>query len=281
MKNFCWALPLALLTACAAAPQVHSPQHDLGLLWVKHSAEYQAISRQVYQSATAALPRYIEDKTWSALPDQQDAAALPPAVILDVDETVVSNVDFQLEYERPFANWKLDEWASRTDATPITGVRDFVAAARDQGVTVFFVTNRPCQLIAGIDDPCPQKQTTIGGIAEIGIGTDADHVLLSEEKGWNREKSSRREFVAQTHRVIMLVGDDLSDFVPCVRSKPVSPCTEAATSESRQRAVVDYSRYWGNGWYILPNPMHGSWTTAHSERINNGLLRGVVTRNSL
>ena len=22
-----------------------------------------------------------------------------------------------------------------------------------------------------------------------------------------------------------------------------------------------YAGYWGNGWYILPNPMYGSWTS--------------------
>ncbi len=262
MKLPGFVLPLALVTACASGPQKHSPQDDLGLLWVKHAAEYEAVSRQVYQSATAALPRFIEDKSWSALPDQKDAAALPPAVVLDVDETVVSNVDFQLEYERPFANWKLDEWARNTAAAPITGVREFVEAARDQGVTVFFITNRPCQLIAGVDDPCPQKQTTIDGIAEIGLKTDAQHVLMSEEKGWNRDKSTRRDFIAQTHRVIMLVGDDLSDFIPCTRSSPKPPCTEAATNASRRNSVAEHARYWGDGWYILPNPMHGSWTSA-------------------
>jgi acid phosphatase len=263
MKITGLALSLVLVAACATGPAVHSPKDDLGLLWVKHSAEYEAIALQVYQSATDALPGYIEDKSWSALPGQDGAEALPTAVILDVDETVVSNVDFQLEFERPFANWKLDEWARHSAATPIPGVREFVEAARDQGVTVFFVTNRPCQPRAGIDDPCPQKQTTIDGIAEVGLATDAEHVLLSEEQGWNREKSTRRDFVAQTHRVIMLIGDDLIDFIPCMRSSPKLPCTAAATDASRRSGVADHAQYWGRGWYILPNPMHGSWTGVH------------------
>jgi len=255
-------VPLVLLFACTSEQGADDPGKDLGLNWVKHSAEYQALSLQVYESATAALPAFIEDSSWSALPGQTDAADLPPAVILDVDETVVSNVDFQLSYERPFDNWKLNEWTSATDAMPIAGASDFVAAARALGVAVFFVTNRPCELIAGNDDPCPQKLSTIDDIMEIGIETDADHVLLSEEQGWTREKSSRRDFVAATHRVIMLFGDDLGDFVHCTRTSPKHPCTVAATKTSRAEAVVDYKRYWGHGWYILPNPMHGSWTSA-------------------
>jgi acid phosphatase len=99
--------------------------------------------------------------------------------ILDVDETVVSNIDFQLTFERPFENWKLDEWTRNTAATPIHGVKEFVEAARAAGVTVFFVTNRPCEPIDGIDDPCPQRQSTIDDISEVGIETDADLVFLS------------------------------------------------------------------------------------------------------
>ena len=204
-------LPLCciVLGACSNQPPAYDPHRDLGLLWVKHSAEYTAITKQVYGSATAALSGFIEDTSWSVIPGQTDAADLPVAVILDVDESVVSNVDFQIAFERPFANWKLNKWASETVATPIPGVREFVEASRAAGVTVFFITNRPCEAIDGVDDACPQKKTTIDGIAEVGIVTDADHVFLSEEQGWNREKSVRRDYVAQTHRVIMLIGDDL------------------------------------------------------------------------
>ena len=233
------------------------------MIWVKHSAEYVANARQVYQSATMALPGFIEDTSWSALPTQENAENLPTAIILDVDETVVSNVDFQLTYERPYANWKRDEWTRRTEATPVPGVKDFVDAARAQGVSVFFVTNRPCELIEGIDDPCPQKKSTLDDISEAGIVTDASHAMLSEEQGWNREKSGRRNLIAQTHRVIMLIGDEVGDFLPCMRNKPVAPCTEAANNETRAAAVVAHAAYWGNGWYILPNPMHGAWTDTH------------------
>ena len=238
------------------------PTKDLGILWVKHSAEYQAIATQVYRDATDDLPGFIEDKTWNVLTGYGDSSALPPAVILDVDETVVSNVNFQLTYERPFANHKLDTWAASTPALPIPGVKSFVDTARSLGVTVFFVTNRPCQPKAGTDDPCPQQLTTIEGIHEVGLAIDADHVMLSgEQPGWDREKLSRRELIAETHRVIMLIGDDFSDFAPCVRAEPHGACTTAATRESRAEASEKHQELWGNGWYILPNPMHGSWTS--------------------
>ena len=250
------------LSACAATTSENDPAKDLGILWVKHSAEYEAIATQVYRDATEDLPGFIEDQTWNVLTGYGDPSALPPAVILDVDETVVSNVDFQMTFERPFANHKLDTWAGNTQAVAIPGVKSFVDTARSLGVTVFFVTNRPCQQKAGIEDPCPQQQTTIEGIHEVGLGADADHVMLAgEQAGWDREKLSRREFIAETHRVIMLIGDDFSDFAACVRHKPYGACTEAATRASRKEALEKYKDLWGNGWYILPNPMHGSWTS--------------------
>jgi acid phosphatase len=252
------------LHACASAPTepAHEPTRDGGLLWVKYSAEYRAMTEQVYADAMDDLPGFIEDTSWSVIPGQDDAAHLPVAVILDVDETVVSNIDFQMMFERPFENWKLDEWTRSTVATPVYGVKEFVESARAAGVTVFFVTNRPCEPVDGVDDPCRQRQSTIDDIREVGIDTDADHVFLSEERGWNREKSTRRDYIAQTHRVVMLIGDDLGDFIPCVRTKPYAPCTERATGADRMQMVEENRHLWGNGWYILPNPMHGSWTSA-------------------
>ena len=261
------------LAACASAPAPaptpeppptpspvgYDPKQDLGLLWVKHAAEYGAITRQVYRSAEAALPGFIEDKSWSAMPGQADAADLPPAVVLDVDETVVSNIDFQLSFERPFTNRKLYDFYRVHPAIPVPGVVEFIAAARAAGVEVFFVTNRPCELID--DDPCPQKLGVIEELESLGISVEKSHVMLADENDWDRAKIRRRQHIARTHRVLMLIGDDLGDFVPCVRRKLYGPCTEPATKASRAELVEEYSGYWGNGWYILPGPTHGSWTS--------------------
>jgi acid phosphatase len=257
----CGGQPVTPVADPPSTASVTETRRDLGLYWVKHGVEYRALTRQVYEFAARDLPALLADKSWSALPGQTSAEALPPAVILDVDETVVSNVDFQLSFEPPFENWKLDEWSRNTRATPVDGVADFVGAARELGVEVFFVTNRPCEPREGSDDPCPQRQTTIDDIAETGIATDAEHVLLAEERGWNREKLTRRQHIAKTHRILMLIGDDYGDFIPCVRDGVVPPCTEPATLKSRLAQLDEYGAYWGHGWYILPNPMHGSWTT--------------------
>ena len=250
-----------VFSACTTKQVAHAPENDLGMSWVNHSAEYAAITMQVYQSATRDLQGLIDDESWSAMPGHPQTSGLPPAVILDVDETTISNARFQLAFEPPMAQWKLEKWNDEHISDPVPGVAAFVASAQKAGVTVFFVTNRPCNPVDGVADPCPQKAATVRDIGELGISTDEAHVLLSQENGWDRAKIARREYVASSHRVIMLFGDDLGDFVPCVRTKLYGPCAEPATKESRRLAVEQFSLYWGNGWYMLPGPMHGSWTS--------------------
>ncbi len=255
------AFATAFLFACTSEKSADSGPHP-GILWVRDAAEFDAIAMQAYRAASDDLPRFIADKSWTAMPGQKNYGQLPPAIIFDVDETLISNVGFQEIRVPPFKNSDLDDWNASNTATAIPGAAEFAKLARDQGVELFFVTNRPCEKKPGVSERCPQQTVTVQDINEAGIPADADHVMLANERpDWDREKVIRRNLVAQNYRVIMLVGDDLSDFIPCVRKKVYAPCKEGATVASRQRQTELYSSYWGAGWYVLPNPMHGSWTT--------------------
>jgi len=250
---------VAGLSACTKTSLTREPQ--LGIAWVESAAEYDALTLQAYQNATRHLDELIADKSATALPGQEAMAELPTAVILDVDETSLSNVEFQIYIEGNFSHEAFDEWQHNNPSRQIEGAPEFVQAARDKGVTVFFITNRPCHERDFAPGPCPQEAITLQDLAEAGIETDADHLLLVGEKPeWNREKRFRQELVARDYRVIMLIGDDLGDFLPCTRAKPVTPC-KAATAEDRRRMIMEYSEYWGIRWNILPNPMHGSWSS--------------------
>jgi acid phosphatase len=252
---------LFILAGCASTTVESESEPDHAILWVAYAAEYQAISLQVYAQATRDLPRFIADTSWSALPGHEGPSDKPPAIILDVDETVTSGVDMELTMV-PFTGLRQHEWGLTHKAIPVRGVSEFVAAAQKLGVEVFFVTNRPCEVLDGNPDTCPQKQATVEHITEVGIETDMEHVLLAKERpGWDREKLTRREHIAKSHRVIMLLGDDYGDFVACSRASPRTPCTVPATRASRADDLDTYKDYWGNGWYILPNPMYGSWTS--------------------
>lgn len=255
-------LAAVALGSCAAQPSGGPEETDLGILWVSDAAEYHALALQAYGAAAEDLPRMLEDRSWSALPTQRDATDLPPAIIFDVDETLVSNVRFQAEFEPPFSNRKLDDWNAANEARPVPGAAEFVQYAIDSGVEVFFVTNRPCEAKPGMDKFCPQQDTTIHDLIETGIPANADRVMMAAEQAdWTREKQVRWKIIAADYRVIMLVGDDLGDFLPCVRGNPAPPCTEPATRALRAALTDAHKRYWGEGWYVIPNPMHGSWTS--------------------
>ena len=255
---------IAGLTACtqtslSKAQQARDPQ--LGIAWVDSAAEYDALTLQAYQNATRYLDKLIADYDSTALPGQKDAAELPTAVILDVDETSLSNVDFQRQIEGNFSHEAFDYWQKNNPARRVEGAPEFIRVAREKGVTVFFITNRPCHERDFAPGTCPQEAITLKNLAEAGIETDAEHLMLVGEKPeWNREKRFRQELVARDYRVIMLIGDDLGDFLPCVRAKPVAPCP-AATADDRARMTLQYGEYWGARWHILPNPMHGSWSS--------------------
>jgi len=261
INRYHWALLLALgvtLTACAA--KTPPKQTNAGIAWVASSAEYFALVLQTYQNATRHLDELIADRGWTALPGQENMAELPTAIILDVDMTTVNSVDFQSHIEGSFSHEAFDEWQWNNPAGRMPGAPEFIQAARDKGVTVFFITNRPCHKRDFAPGPCPQETMTLQDLAEAGIKTDKDHLMLvGEQADWTREKRFRQELISQTHRVIMLIGDDLIDFLPCARAKPVAPC-RSASAEDRALQVRQNSEYWGKGWYILPNPMHGSWT---------------------
>lgn len=247
-------------SAVPAAPKV--PTEDFGILWVRHAAEYEALSLQVYRAATDDLQRMIDDESWSALPGRA-VAGRKPAIIFDIDETVVNNVEFQAQLDSPFTEAKFDAWHDANQSFGVPGAAAFVERARAAGVELFYVTNRSCVPAADGGDPCPQERIALDDLREAGIVADAEHVLLSGEKpGWTQEKQVRRDALAADYRVIMLFGDDLGDFLPCVRRRVYAPCTVSATRASRLQQVRESAHYWSDGWYVLPNPMYGSWTSA-------------------
>lgn len=256
-------LPL-LLAACATA-QVVETSPDLATLWTASSAEYHAVSRQVYRTASLALPGLIADKTWSAIPYQTGADDLPPAIIMDIDQTVVNGVDFQLGYEPPFTTEKFDDWNATHTAAAVPGAPEFVKLARDLGVQVFFLTNRSCNDTA--EAACVQKPITVQDLVEAGIpAVDSGVSLVGEQPDWRSEKKVRRDHIAENYRVIMLFGDNLGDFIPCVNRTPLAPCTEGGTIANRLALTIEHDAYWGAGWFILPNPMYGSWTSVKNKK---------------
>ena len=82
-----------------ATPGTALPDDNLNaVVWVQASAEYRALTRGVYRAAADHLDAALAEPNWDALVPGERANApgdLPPAVILDVDETVLDNSPYQ------------------------------------------------------------------------------------------------------------------------------------------------------------------------------------------
>ena len=237
----------ALSAGCASTPDAR-PNLD-ATLWVQTAAEYDAVARSVYVAALSELPALLADSARSAVLEQVgDFSALPPAVILDVDETVLDNSPYQARLLVSGDSYSSDSWAAWVDeriAEPVPGALEFTTGADALGITVFYVTNRRAH----------QEQATRDNLESLGfpLRSDIDVILTRGEKpDWNRPKSGRRRVVAGTHRVVMLVGDDLNDFVD----------VEGLTVAGRDEVARQHTGYWGHRWRMLPNPTYGSWERA-------------------
>lgn len=237
-----------------------APKSDVNLdatLWVQTSAEWYGLCRQAYNGAYITLDKALADKGWTASLEQgNDFGAKKPAIVLDVDETVLDNSPFQADMVQRgvgFDSKRWDEWCAQANAPAIPGVLDFLKYADSKGVKIFYLTNRNCKSArTSASNPCPQKDDTIKNLKALGFPqVEADHFLLRGERDdWGSEKKSRREVLAKDYRILMLFGDDLGDFLAGVKK---------VTTEKRLKMTKERADWFGERWVILPNPLYGSW----------------------
>lgn len=224
-------------------------QTMLSVLYAQSSTEYAANCIQTYANASQILDTAIADKKWTAALEQTgEYSEKPMAIILDVDETVLDNVAFQarsilsgLSYPNGWIEWGLE-----ASAKPVPGVSNFLKKASKKGIKIFYVTNRVAEL----------EEATRKNIKNLGLPFDEDRdvLLMRDENGWGSDKVSRRALVAKDYRILMLVGDQLTDFISL----------EEATTDivSRKELAEKYSDMWGQKWFMLTNPMYGKWEGA-------------------
>jgi len=174
---------------------------------------------------------------------------LPAAVVLDLDETVLDNSGFQARQVAgalPFAEDIWLQWCEERKATAIPGAVEFLRYARSRGVATVFITNRDRAV----------EPATRDVLVKLGVDLDAtkDSILTrSERPEWTTsDKTARRQFVAASYRILLLVGDDLGDFLPNARG----------TIAERDARTAKYADRWGSRWIMLPNPAYGSWEQA-------------------
>lgn len=208
----------------------------MATVWMQSSGEYAALSHQAFNLARMNLDRAL------AAPGRDDRR--PPAIVVDVDETVLDNTPYQAWLVAKGINYDTQswhEWVERSSASPMPGASEFLDYADARGVDIFYVTNRRDN----------ETRATLENLQRVGF-PDADeaHFLPRTTTG---DKTARRQHVAQSHWVVLLMGDNLGDF---------SAGFDRASAEARRSAVDAQADAFGSRYIMLPNPAYGAWEEA-------------------
>jgi acid phosphatase len=230
-----------LLNGCGSVTPVPESHEMLNAtLWQQSSAEYESIALQLYQLARGNLDQALTDPHWNAMPEYPAGHEdLPPAIILDLDETVLDNTGYEVRIIKRLGQYSAEsftDWCHAVKAAAVPGVLDFLEYASKRGVAVFYYSARPESLRACTARNLRALQLPLA---------DASHLLLND----GRSKSDYRAMIAEEHRILLLVGDNLEDFVEGSRSAP----------PVRRTLANNHAQRWGREWILFPNPIYGHW----------------------
>ncbi|MCC9602344.1 hypothetical protein LOC67_17455 [Stieleria sp. JC731] len=265
VKRYC--LPLLIVTVVGLASNVANGQtadvkadyRYAAITWLQKSAEYRLLTEQIYRAASFQLQMGLQDPHWSA--DEVQLASgrfqnKPPAIILDCDETVLDNSSYNARNivdGKEYSTDEWNEWCDERKAKAIPGSVDFVNAAEKLGVKVFFITNRRDVV----------KVATIANLRALGFPASEDTVLTrNDDQNRGKDKVSRRAMVAKGHRIVLLIGDNMSDLCGGLHEK-----SDDSTDATETRNAISQTKQalLGSRWVMLPNPAYGDWQQALPE----------------
>ena len=213
--------------------QLRSRENTMGSLWYQNAAEVDALYQQGYNVATNKLKELLKQPT-----DK------PYSIVLDIDETVLSNIPFQVKMIKDGTafNPKLwDEWVQKAEATPVAGAKEFLQFADKNKVQIYYISDRTDA----------QVDATIKNLEAQGLPVQGrDHLMFKKEG--DKSKEGRRQEVIKHTNLVMLFGDNLVDFAEF-----------STTSEAdRDKMFEQLKAEFGDKFIIFPNPMYGSWESA-------------------
>jgi len=222
-------------------------QNIMSVLYQQTAAERMAGSLQTFKLAKQAIDNALADTSWSALPGQ-NTRDKKPAIIVDVDETVLDNTAYEARMILNGTSYPEGwiRWCKESIAAEVPGAKDFLNYAASKGITIFYITNRVIEL----------KDATKKNLSNLGIPWDQakDTILMRGENNWDSDKGPRRALVGDEYRVLLMVGDNLGDFVDAKENNLIA--------SKRKNIVKDYIDYWGIKWFMLQNVAYGDWEGA-------------------
>jgi 5'-nucleotidase (lipoprotein e(P4) family) len=255
----CAAQPARLASAPAPAAQ-RAPQPPATMQWLYGSGEATALSIQAFHAmrdyvlaAAKSRPRdsvVLAPGATLASPSFVPCGDRPLAAVFDVDETVLLNLGFEYDDashpdraydEKRFARWEV---SGADKVAPVPGAVTALRAMREAGVAVIFNTNRTAENAAG-------TEAAINGIG-LGPAKHGDNLYLRGDLGSGSGKDSRRADIARRYCVIAMGGDQFGDFTDLLNERALG-----VTDRRRAGGTGAIANLWGNGWFLLPNPVYG------------------------
>lgn len=222
-------------------PSAIDNSYQIGaILFHQKAAEYRALT---YQAFNLAQMRLDLDKKLSKKLTKAERKK-PRAIVVDADETVLDNSPFQAKVakeNKPFSINEFFEWKKTGKSKAVPGSLEFLNYAKQQGFDIFYVSNVPNSF----------KEVTIAGLKNLGFpdAKDENVMLITDSSS----KEPRRQKIAETHRIVMLIGDNLNDLSVAFESKSIA----------ERFSEVDKSKdLWGTKFIVIPNAMYGAWENA-------------------
>lgn len=199
----------------------------------QRAAEYSALCQQAYNIAQIQIDAA-----------RKSTHAKPLAIVSDIDETLLDNSPYAVAMAQKGQSYEQSswlDWTSRAEAQPMFGSQKFYNDAAAKGIEVFYITNRSVK----------DKPGTVANLKKFGFPyADDTHVIVRETVS---SKEPRRQKVAETHDIVLLLGDNLSDF---------SAVFDKKDEAGRQQGVTDNAGLFGTKFIILPNTGYGDWESA-------------------
>lgn len=202
-------------------------------IWMQRAAEYKALCFQAYNLAHLRLDQSLTQ-----------TSAKPRAIVTDIDETVLDNSPHDMSEalagkDFDLKTWKA--WTAKAEADTLCGAASFFKYAASKGVEVFYITNRDEDERAG----------TLKNLQKYHLpNADNEHLLLKQTIS---SKEIRRQQVLQNHEIVLLLGDNLSDF---------STLFDKKQYEERLQNTQQQAAEFGRKFIVLPNVAYGDWESA-------------------
>jgi len=267
IKQFTAIAALALLGSCTVQRSpVIARQQPLTVdgkmftaFFQQRAGEYKALCFQAYNLATLRVGEEL--KTTSSL---------PRAVVTDIDETVLDNSPYAVHRSLQGLDYTPDtwkEWTKRAEADTLCGAKTFFNYAAANNVEVFYITNR--------DED--ERESTLANLKKFGFPyADNAHLILRQPKT-SSSKEERRQALAKTHNIVLLLGDNLADFSPLFDSK---------IEMERNQRVQNNKDLFGQKFIVLPNAGYGDWEAALYKQLQgeatparkDSLIRAVLKK---